>query len=89
MNTVPSAATVALLFGLSFFLGLAFEERFAHTGTRRPGGIRTFPLLSVIGGTLYFFDSSHLVPFTGGLLVIGAWLFVYYRENIGEKDEEG
>ena len=54
MNTIPSAATVALLFGLSFFLGLACEERFAHTGTSRPGGIRTFPLLSVIGGTLYF-----------------------------------
>ena len=41
----PSAEGVALLLGLSFFLGLAYEDVFVHAGTSRPGGIRTFPML--------------------------------------------
>ena len=50
MTTEPSVTSVVLLFALSFFLGLAFEDFFARTGTRRPGGIRTFPLLALAGG---------------------------------------
>jgi uncharacterized membrane protein (DUF4010 family) len=84
MITAPSPASVALLLGLSFFLGLAFEESFAHTDERRPGGIRTFPLLALAGGSLYLFDPAHFVPFTGGLVVLGAWLVVYYAAHVRE-----
>jgi uncharacterized membrane protein (DUF4010 family) len=89
MPGAVSATNLGLLLGLSFFLGLAFEDFFAHAGTRRPGGIRTFPMLALGGGMLYLFDPSHLVPFTGGLLVLGAWLLVFYREHVKERDEEG
>ena len=78
-----------LLFGLSFFLGLAFEDFFAHAATKRPGGIRTFPMLALAGGVLYLFDPVHLLPFTGGLLVLGAWLAIFYSEHIRERDEQG
>jgi uncharacterized membrane protein (DUF4010 family) len=88
MITAPSPASVALLLGLSFFLGLSFEEYFAHTDERRPGGIRTFPLLALAGGTLYLFDSNFFIPFTGGLLVLGAWLVVYYRAHVSEHEEQ-
>src|ERR1700761_5754193 len=84
MIATPSPASVALLLGLRFFLGLAFEEFFAHTDERRPGGIRTFPLLAIAGGTLYLLDTAHFVPFTGGLLVLGAWLVVYYAAHVRE-----
>jgi uncharacterized membrane protein (DUF4010 family) len=84
MVTPPSPAHVALLLGLSFFLGLAFEEYFAHTDERRPGGIRTFPMLALAGGALYLFDPEHYVPFTGGLLILGAWLLVYYLAHVHE-----
>jgi uncharacterized membrane protein (DUF4010 family) len=87
--TEPSIASFGLLFALSFFLGLAFEDFFARAGTRRPGGIRTFPLLALAGGMLYLFDPARLIPFTGGLLVLGAWLLVYYHAHIRELDEEG
>jgi hypothetical protein len=53
MMSAPSPTSVGLLLGLSFFLGLAFEDFFAHTGSRRPGGIRTFPMLALAGGVLY------------------------------------
>ncbi len=89
MIQAPSPEGVALLLGLSFFLGLAFEDFFSRTSTRRPGGIRTFPMLSLAGGVLYLFDPHHFIPFTGGLLVLGAWLFVYYQKQVREQDDEG
>ncbi|HUC49511.1 MAG TPA: DUF4010 domain-containing protein [Xanthobacteraceae bacterium] len=82
--TPPSPAHIALLLGLSFFLGLAFEEYFAHTDERRPGGIRTFPMLALTGGALYLFDPEHYIPFTAGLLILGAWLLVYYLAHVSE-----
>ena len=88
MITAPSPTSVALLLGLSFFLGLAFEEFFAHTDERRPGGIRTFPLLALAGGALYLFDPVHFLPFTAGLLVLGAWLFVYYGAHVSEHEKQ-
>src|SRR5215472_11463742 len=61
MPEAPSPASIALLLGLSFFLGLAFEDFFAQSPRRRPGG----------------------------LLVLGAWLIVYYRAYVGAPDEQG
>jgi uncharacterized membrane protein (DUF4010 family) len=89
MSVAPSFESFGLLLGLSFFLGLAFEDFFAHAETRRPGGVRTFPLLALAGGMLYLFDPAHLIPYTGGLLVLGGWLAVFYREHIRERDEQG
>jgi uncharacterized membrane protein (DUF4010 family) len=86
---IPLAVDFAFLLGLSFFLGFAFEDVCARAGLRRPGGVRTFPTLALVGGVLYLFDSVHLVAFTGGLLIVGAWLAVYYREHISEADEAG
>jgi len=84
MIPAPSLTGVLLLFGLSLFLGLAFEDFFART--YRPGGIRTFPMLAAGGGVLYLFDPVHFVPFTAGLIVLGFWLATYYRRHIREQD---
>ena len=50
MTPIPSIENFAILLGLSLFFGLAFEEVNAKGGHWRPGGIRTFPLLSLLGG---------------------------------------
>src|SRR6202140_3866475 len=89
MNAVPSAANLALLLGLSFFLGLAFEDFFAHVAQKCPGGIRTFPMLALAGGMLYLLEPAHGLAFIAGLLVLGAWLVVYYRTHLAEPDETG
>jgi len=89
MIPAPSPISVALLLGLSFFLGLAYEDFFAHSDQKRPGGVRTFPMLALAGGMLYLFDPAHFIPFTGGLIVLGAWLAVYYRELAAEHDDTG
>ncbi len=89
MLQAPSFTSLALLLGLSLFLGLAFEDFFGRTYTKRPGGIRTFPMLALGGGALYLFDPSRLIPFTAGLVVLGAWLTIFYRQHVREPDEEG
>jgi len=87
--SAPPVTSVALLLALSLFLGLAFEDFFALTDTRRPGGIRTFPMLALAGGVLYLFDPIHFVPFTAGLLVLGGWLVIFYRHHVSQQDETG
>src|SRR5580658_1571465 len=89
MLTAPSPTSVALLLGLSFFLGLAFEDFFAQVPQRPPGGIRTFPMLALAGGMLYLLDPAHGIAFIAGLLVLGGWLVMYYRTQLAEPDETG
>ncbi|MBK8975237.1 MAG: DUF4010 domain-containing protein [Planctomycetes bacterium] len=79
---------VALLVGLSFFLGLAFEGFYTASRSSRPGGIRTFPLLAVTGAVLYALEATHLVPFTVGLVVLGAWMHAHYRTEVGRQGPE-
>ena len=89
MTTTAPATGFLLLLGLGFFFGLAFEEFNAQGGRARPGGIRSFPLLALTGALLYRLDTSHLLPLTAGLLVLGAWLACYYWRHIVEIDPEG
>src|SRR5271166_1111111 len=88
MMSEPSLTGAALLLGLSLFLGLAFEDFFANSKIKRPGGIRTFPLLAAAGGVLYLFDPTHFVPFTAGLVVLGIWLAISYHQHLGDHDEK-
>jgi uncharacterized membrane protein (DUF4010 family) len=86
---VPPVANLALLLGLSFFFGLAFEDFYTRSGEPRPGGVRTFPLLAITGGALYLLDPARLLPLAAGLLIVGAWLFLYYRERMHSVDATG
>jgi uncharacterized membrane protein (DUF4010 family) len=89
MDSASLPVNFALLLGLSFFLGLAFEDFFARSSQNRPGGIRTFPMLALGGGLLYLLDTAHFVPFTAGLVILGALLTTYYRCHLAEQDETG
>ncbi len=85
----PLVTNFALLLGLSFFFGLAFEDFYARSGESRPGGIRTFPLLALTGGALYRLDTERLLPLIAGLVVLGAWLIVYYHDRLRSVDAAG
>jgi len=76
---------VALLLGLSLFFGFAFEGFYAGEQPRRPGGVRTFPLLAIAGGGLYLIDPRYGAAFIAGLLVVGSWIYAYVRRR--SKDE--
>ena len=74
----------ALTLGLSFFLGLAFEDFYGEEPARRPGGVRTFPLLAIAGEALTLLDPARLLLLVAGLLVLGGWLVAYYVQQLRE-----
>jgi uncharacterized membrane protein (DUF4010 family) len=89
MTTAPPILRLFLLVALGFFLGLAFEEFYARLHQKRPGGIRTFPLLALVGALLYRLDPEHFIPLSVGLLALSAWLTCYYWRRLDETDAEG
>ncbi len=83
-----TAERFALLLGLSLFFGFAFEGFYADELPRRPGGVRTFPLLALAGGTLYLLDPRFATAFIAGLIVVGSWIYVYVRRQ-SKVDDAG
>ena len=77
-----SPEKLAILLGLSFFLGLAFEGFYAKSQVSRPGGIRTFPLISLSGALLYALEPQNAIAFCVGLAVLGIWLYPYYQAQV-------
>jgi uncharacterized membrane protein (DUF4010 family) len=76
----------ALLLGLSLFFGFAFEEFYSGEKPRRPGGVRTFPLLALAGGSLYLLEPHFAIAFIAGLLVLGLWIDAYLRNQYTNAD---
>jgi uncharacterized membrane protein (DUF4010 family) len=89
MTSAPPIVSLLLLLGLGFFFGLAFEEFHARVNQKRPGGVRSFPLLALTGALLYRLDPLHLVPLSAGLLALSAWLTCYYWRHLDDTDPEG
>lgn len=81
ISTLDPERVLALL-ALSFFFGLAFEEYFAGSRIKPPGGVRTFPLLALIGALLYALDPDRKVLLTAGFVILGLWLAIYYRARL-------
>jgi len=79
----------ALALALSFFFGLAFEDFYGRARESRPGGVRTFPLLTLAGAVLYLLDSQWLIPLSAGLVSVGAWLAIYYYRRSAERKPDG
>jgi uncharacterized membrane protein (DUF4010 family) len=79
MSSIELAERLGLLLALAFFLGLAFEETYKRDEPVVPGGIRTFPLVGVVGAMLYLIEPHWLLAFGAGLLAMGAWLYAFLR----------
>lgn len=81
-----TAEQLGVLLGLSLFFGFAFEGFYATDVPDRPGGVRTFPLLSFAGALLYVIEPHFALAFVAGLGVLGSWLFGYVRANLKIKE---
>ena len=79
--TVP--AVLALALGLGFFLGLAFEEHYAEDHVRRPGGIRTFPMLALAGAVLWLLEPAHGTAFLVLLGFVAVAMLLNWRAWMG------
>ncbi len=72
-------ARLALAIGLAVFLGLAFEEVYKSAQRSIPGGIRSFPMLTIAGAMLTLIEPTYLLAFVAGLFVMALWLYGYKR----------
>ncbi len=75
-------ADIVLVLFLSFLIGLEREEQKVMSGQYRFGGVRTFPLLGLLGYALCLFSDVNLLLPAVGFAVVGAFLWQSYRHKL-------
>lgn len=78
-TSLELAGRVGLALGMAVFMGLAFEGVYKSEARTSPGGIRTFPMLAILGSLLYLIGAPSLIPYAIGLGAVAVWLYAYMR----------
>jgi uncharacterized membrane protein (DUF4010 family) len=85
----PEAVKILLVLFLSFLIGLEREEHKAAAGHYAFGGVRTFPLIGLIGYSIALLSGTQLLPVTLGFLVIGGFLALSYWHKLSTAEAAG
>ena len=85
----PDAVKIVLVLFLSFLIGLEREEHKAEAGHYAFGGVRTFPLIGLIGYSVALLSGTQLVPLTLGFLVVGSFLLLSYWRKLSSSETAG
>jgi uncharacterized membrane protein (DUF4010 family) len=85
----PDGVKILLTLFLCFLIGLEREERRAAGQRYSFGGVRTFPLIGLIGYAMALLSGGQLVPLTAGFAVIGSFLWLSYRHKLESYNEAG
>ena len=85
----PEAVKILLVLFLSFLIGLEREEHKAAAGHYAFGGVRTFPLIGLIGYSIALLSGTQLLPLTLGFLVIGGFLSLSYWHKLSSAEAAG
>jgi uncharacterized membrane protein (DUF4010 family) len=78
----PDGIKILLVLFLCFLIGLEREERKAKVDHYTFGGVRTFPLIGLIGYSLAFLAQGQLLPVTLGFVVISGFLMLSYSHKL-------
>jgi uncharacterized membrane protein (DUF4010 family) len=78
---MPVIKIVLVLF-LSFLIGLEREERKANDTHYSFGGVRTFPLIGLIGYAIALLAGKQILPEILGFLVVGGFLMLSYWHKV-------
>lgn len=84
----PEAYHLMLVLFLSFLIGLEREE-LKRGGKRVFGGVRTFPLLGLVGYAVALLAHDNIYAMLMGFLVVGAFLVVSYWHKLQGGVEVG
>jgi uncharacterized membrane protein (DUF4010 family) len=84
----PEAVKIFLVLFLSFLLGLEREEH-KVAGHYSFGGVRTFPLVGLIGYSIALLSGTQLLPLTIGFLVVAGFLLLSYWHKLSLSPESG
>jgi uncharacterized membrane protein (DUF4010 family) len=85
----PEAVQIVLVLFLSFLIGLEREERKAAGGPYSFGGVRTFPLIGLIGYSAALISGPQMLPLAIGFLVVAGFLLVSYWHKISTAETAG
>ena len=85
----PDAVKIILVLFLSFLIGLEREDHKAKGGAYSFGGVRTFPLIGLIGYSIALLSGSQLLPLTVGFLVIAGFLLLSYYHKLSSAEFAG
>ena len=85
----PDAAKIVLVLFLSFLIGLEREEHKLAAGSYSFGGVRTFPLIGLIGFSVALVSGPQLLPVILGFMVISAFLLLSYWHKLSSSHIAG
>ena len=82
IDASPEGAKILLVLFLSFLIGLEREEHRAGSEGYSFGGVRTFPLIGLIGYSVALLSAGQIMPVILGFAVVAAFLLVSYRHKL-------
>jgi uncharacterized membrane protein (DUF4010 family) len=85
----PEATKILLTLFLSSLIGLEREEHKATVDKYVFGGIRTYPLIGLLGYAMTLLSGPQLVPLTVGLAVVASFLWLSYRHKLETAETVG
>ena len=85
----PEGAKILLVLFLSFLTGLEREEHHAGSEHYSFGGVRTFPLIGLIGYTMAFLSGGQFLAVAVGFAVVGGFLMLAYQHKVAASGLAG
>ncbi|MGO8758268.1 MAG: MgtC/SapB family protein [Terracidiphilus sp.] len=85
----PDVVKIVLVLFLSFLIGLEREEHKAGGNTYAFGGVRTFPLIGLIGYSTALISGTQLLPLAVGFLVVTGFLLLSYWHKLATVESPG
>ena len=78
----PEAFKILLVLFLSFLVGLDREEHKTAGAKYAFGGIRTFPLIGLVGYATAYLSGDQVMPILIGLVVVAGFLWISYWHKL-------
>lgn len=85
----PEGVHILFVLFLSFLIGLEREERKASDDHYAFGGVRTFPLIGLIGYVMALLSGGEMLPQVLGLAVVGSFLLMSYWHKLADAGYAG
>lgn len=85
----PEGVKIVLVLLLAFMIGLEREEHKTAGAVHSFGGVRTFPLIGLIGYSLALISGGQAIPIAVGFLALAGFLCLSYWHKLKVADAAG
>jgi uncharacterized membrane protein (DUF4010 family) len=79
---------IVLVLFLAFLIGLQREERKASESYYSFGGVRSYPLIALIGYSIALLTGRQILPEVLGFLAVGGFLMLSYWHKLSTRDAD-